>query len=314
MEGVEVEGPAVRRPDTVWALWIAGSSNDVEQWKLQRTIPLTNNTPAWKGRYVGFRETAAQAIHRYKLRCKDYDEKDIRLMKIELDLKAFAEMCQEQVCEPGRGMVRRLLYQTFPGDNRDWGVWYYFGQSFDLNARGVKFGTSIDTYASEEIAGRHSDQRLAPTMAGAMEDVEVQGPAGSPTEMDRALWVAGSSKDVQQWKQQGTIPLTERAWKGSYVGFCDTKDQAAERYKQRCSAEGKPFNKEDIYLMKITLNWKDFMQMSQEKVYDEGRGKGSGVHYQTDLNSECEQGVWYYAGEPFNINARDVKCDVFRVW
>ena len=124
MEGVEVQVLADRRPDTDWALWMAGSSKDVEQWTLQGTIPLTNHPAAWKGRYVGFRDTAAQAIHRYKQRCKDYDEKDIRLMKIELDLEAFAEMCQEQVCEPGRGMVRRLLYQTYPGDKRDWGVWY----------------------------------------------------------------------------------------------------------------------------------------------------------------------------------------------
>ena len=168
------------------------------------------------------------------------------------------------------------------------------------------------------MSDRRLKQRLAlfarlPTMAEEMEDVEVQDPAESPTKTALTLWMAGSSEDVKHWREQGEIPLTEHAaaWKGSYVGFRDTAAQAAERYKQRCSTEGKQFDKTDMRLMRIKLDLKAFAEMSQEKVYEQGRGKVTRLHYQTDSRSECDRGVWYYAGKPFNLNARDVKFDVF---
>ena len=111
------------------------------------------------------------------------------------------------------------------------------------------------------MADRHLNQRLAlitrlSTMAEAMEGVEVQDPAESPTQTALTLWMAGSSEDVGRWVQQGSIPLTECAapCKGSYVGLRDTADHAAERHKQRCSKEGKPFDKKDTRLLEIRLD------------------------------------------------------------
>ena len=95
------------------------------------------------------------------------------------------------------------------------------------------------------MSDRRSKQRQAlfvrlPIMDEVMGDAEVQDP---PTKTALTLWMAGSTAEVGQWIQEGSLPLTEWAApeKGSYVGFRDTADQAAERHKQRCIKEGKKF-------------------------------------------------------------------------
>ena len=80
--------------------------------------------------------------------------------------------------------------------------------------------------------------------------------------------MAGSSEDVGRWVQQGSIPLTECAapYKGSYVGLRDTADHAAERHKQRCSKEGKPFDKKEMRLFVIRLDSEAYVRMSTDKI------------------------------------------------
>ena len=93
-------------------------------------------------------------------------------------------------------------------------------------------------------------------MADEMEGIDVQDRPENPRQTALTLWMAGSSADVGRWIQEGSIPLTEWAapQKGSYVGFRDTPDRAAERHKQRCSKEGKPFDKEDTRFLEIRLD------------------------------------------------------------
>ena len=165
------------------------------------------------------------------------------------------------------------------------------------------------------MADRQLNQRLAlctrlPTMAEEMEDVEVQ----SPTKTAWTLWMAGSSEDVGQWMLQGRIPLTECAapWKGGYVGLRDTADHAANRHKQRCGTEGKPFDKRDMWLLKIELDLEAFVEMSTEKVNEPGRGSVTRLHYEIFPRSGHDWGVWYYTGKPFDLNASGVKVEVFR--
>ena len=101
-------------------------------------------------------------------------------------------------------------------------------------------------------------QRLAlfarlPTMADGMEDIDVQDPPVNPKQTPLTLWMAGSSEEVGRWIQEGAIPITEGAspQKGRYVGFRDSPDRAAERHKERCSKERKPFSKEDMRFLAI---------------------------------------------------------------
>ena len=138
MEDVEVQSPT----KTALTLWMAGSFKDVEQWMLQGSIPLTECAARWKGRYVGLRDTADHAANRHKQRCgtegKSFDKRDLWLLKIELDSEAFVEMSTEKVNEPGRGCVTRLHYENSWNSGFDYGVWYYTGKPFGLNATGVK--------------------------------------------------------------------------------------------------------------------------------------------------------------------------------
>ena len=123
------------------------------------------------------------------------------------------------------------------------------------------------------MADRRLKQRLAlfarlPTMAEEMEDVEVQDPAESPTKTALTLWMAGSSEDVGRWIQLGSIlPIGYAApCKSSYVGLRHTADHAAEYHKQRCSKEGKPFDKKEMRLFVICLDFESYVRMSTDKI------------------------------------------------
>ena len=104
-------------------------------------IPITGWTSPQKGRYVGFRDSPERAAERHKERCrkedKPFTKDDIRLLEIRLDKEAYVRMSTEKIDERGRGWVTRLHYETYPKSPEDWGVWYYFGKSFDLLASGV---------------------------------------------------------------------------------------------------------------------------------------------------------------------------------
>ena len=93
---------------------------------------------------MGFRDSSGRAAERHQQRCrkegKPFAKEDIRLLEVRLDKEAFARMGTEKLKEPGRGWVTRLHYETYPDsseDAEDWGVWYYFGEPFDLLASGV---------------------------------------------------------------------------------------------------------------------------------------------------------------------------------
>ena len=135
-------------------------------------------------------------------------------------------------------------------------------------------------------------------MADEMEDVEAQ----SPTKTALTLWMAGSSEDVGQWMLHGRIPLTENAapWKGRYVGLRDTADHAANRHKQRCCTEGKSFDKKDMWLLKIELDFKAFAEMSTEKVNEPGRGWVTRLHYESSWSSGPD---WGYGTTPESHSA-----------
>ena len=167
------------------------------------------------------------------------------------------------------------------------------------------------------MADRRLKQPLAlfariATTSEDMEDVGVQDPAESPTQTALTLWMAGSSEDVGQWMLQGRIPLTECAapWKGRYVGLRDTADHAAERHKQRCSKEGKPFDKKDMWLLQISLDYEAFVGMSIDKFNEPGHGWVTRLHYETFRNSAYDWGVWYYRGKPFDLKASGVKVSL----
>ena len=164
------------------------------------------------------------------------------------------------------------------------------------------------------MSDRRLKQRLAlfarlPTMAEEMEDVEVQDP---PTKTALTLWMAGSTADVGQWIQEGSLPLTEWAapQKGSYVGFRDTADRAAERYKQRCITEGKKFDKNDMRLLEIWLDFEAYVKMSTDKIKEPGPGWVMRLHYETFPRSGFDWGVWYYVGKPFDLCANGVSVIV----
>ena len=149
-------------------------------------------------------------------------------------------------------------------------------------------------------------------MADEMEDVE----APSPTKTAFTLWMAGSTEEVGQWLLHGAIPLTEHAapWKGQYVGLRDRADLAADRHRQRCRTERKSFDKNDMWLLKIELDFKAFAEMSTEKVNEPGRGWITRLHYENSWSSGPDWGVWYYTGKPFSLNARGVKFEVFKAY
>ena len=106
MEDVEAPSPT----KTAFTLWMAGSTEEVGQWLLHGAIPLTEHAATWKGKYVGLRDRADHAADRHRQRCrtecKSFDKKDMWLLKIELDLKAFADMITEKVTSPGVGGSR----------------------------------------------------------------------------------------------------------------------------------------------------------------------------------------------------------------
>ena len=123
------------------------------------------------------------------------------------------------------------------------------------------------------MADRRLKQPLAlfvriATTSEAMEDVGVQGPAKSPTQTALTLWMAGSSQDVGRWIQLGSILPTGYAapCKSSYVGLRHTADHAAEYHKQRCSKEGKPFDKKEMRLFVICLDFEAYVRMSTDKI------------------------------------------------
>ena len=145
-------------------------------------------------------------------------------------------------------------------------------------------------------------------MADGMEDIEVHDPPETPKEAALTLWIAGSVADVGRWIQDGSIPLTVCAspQKGSYVGFRDNPDRAAERHQQRCSTEGKSFSKEDTLFLEIHLNSEAYVKMSTDKIKESGRGWVTRLHCETFSRSGVDWGVWYYFGEPFNLRASGV--------
>ena len=164
------------------------------------------------------------------------------------------------------------------------------------------------------MSDRRLKQRLAlfarlPTMAEEMEDVEVQDP---PTKTALTLWMAGSTAEVGQWIQEGSLPLTEWAApeKGSYVGFRDTADRAAERHKQRCIKEGKTFDKNDMRLLEIWLDVEAYVKMSTDKIKEPGPGWVMRLHYESFPRSGFDWGVWYYVGKPFDLYANGVSVIV----
>ena len=167
------------------------------------------------------------------------------------------------------------------------------------------------------MADRRVKQRLTlfkclPSMTDDMENAEVQDLAESTTRTALTLWMAGSSEDVGRWVQQGSIPLTECAapYKGSYVGFRDTADHAAERHRQLCSKEGKPFDKKDMWLLQICLDFETFVGMSIDKFNEPGHGWVTRLHYETFRNSGYDWGVWYYRGKPFDLTASGVRVSL----
>ena len=118
-------------------------------------------------------------------------------------------------------------------------------------------------------------------MADGMEDIDVQDPPENPKQTALTLWMAGSSADVEQWIRDGAIPITGWAspQKGRYVGFRDSPDRAAERHKERCSKERKPFSKEDMLFLDIHLEDEAYVKMSTNKSNEPRRGWAMGLHY-----------------------------------
>ena len=138
------------------------------------------------------------------------------------------------------------------------------------------------------------------TMAEEMEVVEVQDP---PTKTALTLWMAGSTAEVGQWIQEGSLPLTEWAApeKGSYAGFRDTANRAAERHKQRCIKEGKKFDKIDMRLLEIWLDVVAYVKMSTDKIKELGPGWVMRLHYESFPRSWFDWGVWYYVGKLLDL-------------
>ena len=148
MEDIDVQDRSENPEQKALSLWIAGSKADVDQWMSAGRIPITEWAPRHKGSYVGFRDSSGRAAERHQQRCrkegKPFAKEDIRLLEVRLDKEAFARMGTEKLNEPGRGWVTRLHFETYPNSSEDWGVWYYFGESFDLLASGVSvFRASI---------------------------------------------------------------------------------------------------------------------------------------------------------------------------
>ena len=124
---------------TAFSLWIAGSRAEIIQWLQSQEIPFTVGK-AWKGKYIGFRDTYGRAIERHAQRMErvynmEIDKNDTAIMEIRLDPEAWVAMTTEKVFDFGYTM--RLHYVSYPGDPVDWGVWYYHGKNFCLHARGV---------------------------------------------------------------------------------------------------------------------------------------------------------------------------------
>ena len=120
--------------------------------------------------------------------------------------------------------------------------------------------------------------------------------------------MTGSSEDVGRWIQAGSILPTGYAapCKSSYVGLRHTADHAAEHHKQRCSKEGKPFDKKEMRLFVIRLDSEAYVRMSTDKINEPGRGWVTRLHYETFQRSGYDWGVWYYAGTPFDLHASGV--------
>ena len=141
-----------------------------------------------------------------------------------------------------------------------------------------------------------------------MEGIDVQDRSKNPKQTALILWMAGSSADVDQWIGAGVIPLTAWAppWKGRYVGFRDSPIRAAERHRERCRKEDKPFTKEDTRLLEIRLDIEAYVRMSTEKIDERGRGWVTRLHYETYPESPEDSGVWYYFGKSFDLSASGV--------
>ena len=60
------------------------------------------------------------------------------LLEVQLEKEAFARMDIRKLNEPGHGWATRLHFETYSNSSEDWGVWYDFGESFDLLASGVR--------------------------------------------------------------------------------------------------------------------------------------------------------------------------------
>ena len=92
---------------------------------------------ARKGQYVGFRDDAMRAIERMKSvhRLDSIDNHNILVMEIRLSAEAFTAMATEKIYD--QCWVPRLHYVSYTNSMDEWGVWYYHGQPFPLNARGV---------------------------------------------------------------------------------------------------------------------------------------------------------------------------------
>ena len=131
------------RPETLeqkaLCQWITGSKTDVDQRIPQVRTPITEPL---KGRYVGFRNSSERAAERHQQRCrkegKPFVKEDIRLLEVHLEKEAFARMDIRKLNEPEQGWATRLPFETYSNSSEDWGVWYDFGESFDLLESGVR--------------------------------------------------------------------------------------------------------------------------------------------------------------------------------
>ena len=93
---------------------------------------------------IELRVAAERHQQRRRKEGKPFAKEDIRLLEVQLDKEVFARMGTEKLNEPGCGWATRLHFETYPNSSEDWGVWYYFGESFDLLASGVSvFRASI---------------------------------------------------------------------------------------------------------------------------------------------------------------------------
>ena len=121
---------------TVMTLWIAGPREEVLHWWVTKEIPLSEGG-AGKGQYVGFRDHPRRALERMMLVRQPHSIKkaNILMMEIRLSPEAFIEMVREKVLDHCWGT--RLHYVVYTNSPTEWGVWYYHGQPFSLNACGV---------------------------------------------------------------------------------------------------------------------------------------------------------------------------------